>query len=192
MLVVTGRKTCNSWFTYSTRKDPKDIGAPLAPVTDEELDDLERLPRDYDKEFHDSLFHTYICECLAFIVAHIPGRDPLRIAITYQYKPRRIDTPYFIDAWEDNDNEDSRELVLVHLDKHAKSIKKCAVWRPLPRLDNHEERGDSSPNMSTIRWCSAQAKSGMFSDTSNDESDVEDSASDDDCSDDDDDESEGL
>ena len=161
------------------------MGPPPVPLTDEELDDHERLPRDYDKELHDNNFITYICECIAFIVAHIPGRDALRVAITYQYKPRRLETPYFIDAWEDMDNDEARELTLVHLDMHAKSIKKCAVWRPLPRLEDYEERGDST-STSTIRWCSTQAKSGMFADTSGDYSSGEDSADDGDFPDDDD------
>ena len=119
--VSTCRKTCNSWSSYSTHRDRKDIGPPPGPLTDEELDDHERLPRDYDKELHDNIFITYICECLPLIVANIHGRDPLRFAITYQYKPRRLETPYFIDTWEDMDNDEVRELNLVHLDMHAKS-----------------------------------------------------------------------
>ncbi len=184
-LVCTGRKTCNSWFSYFTRKDGKDIGPPPVPLTDEELDDQERLPRDYDKELHDSLFTTNICECLAFVVANLPGRDPLRIAVTYLYKPRRLETPYFIDAWEDRDDDEARELTLVHLEKHAKNLKKCAVWRPSPRLEDWEERGYNTPP-TTIRWCSTPAKSGMFADTSQYDSDGEDSADGGDASDDDD------
>ena len=184
-LVSTGRKTCNSWFSYSTHKDRKDISPPPVPLTDEELDDQERLPRDYDKEVHDNLFTTNICECLAFVVAHIPGRDPLRIAVTYLYKPRRLQTPYFIDAWEDRDDDEARELTIVHLDKHAKSLKKCAVWRPSTRLEDMEDRGDNTPP-TTIRWCSTPAKSGMFADTSQYDSDGEDSEDGGDASDDDD------
>ncbi len=108
--------------SYSSHRDRKDIGPSHIPLTDEELDDHERLSRDYDKELYDNIFITYLCECLAFIVAHIPRRDPLRMAIAYQYKPLRLETPYFIDAWEYMVYNEARELTLVHLDIHAKSI----------------------------------------------------------------------
>ncbi len=110
----------------------------------------------------------------------------MRIAVTYLYKPRRLETPYFIDAWEDMDDEDeARELTLVHLDKHAKSLKKCAVWRPSPRLEEWEHREDNTPP-TTIRWCSIPAKSGMFADTSQYVSDGENSKDGGDANDDDD------
>jgi hypothetical protein len=35
-----------------------------------------------------------------------------------------LETPYFTDAWEDNDDEEARKLSLVPLDKHAESMKK--------------------------------------------------------------------
>jgi len=189
--VFTGRRTCNSWFAYSIPKKPKDVGTPPSPLSDEELDDYDRLPRDYDKEVHDNLFHNYICECLLFIIAIIPGRDPLRLVVTNRYKPRRLHTPYFIDAWEENDNEEACELELVHLDKYAKSIKKCAVWRPQPRLEEYEEREGPSASPSKIRWCTTHAKSGIFTDTADDYSNGHDSSDDNYSSDDDDDDNEG-
>ncbi len=73
-LVFTGRRTYNSWFAYSIPKKPKDVGTPLFPLSDEELDDYDRLPRDYDKEVHDNLFRSYICECMLFIIAIIQAR----------------------------------------------------------------------------------------------------------------------
>ena len=51
-LTFTGRRTCNSWFAYSIHKKPKDVGTPHFPLSDEKLDDYDRLPRDYDKEVH--------------------------------------------------------------------------------------------------------------------------------------------
>jgi len=163
--MIIGRRTSNAWFAYSSPKDRKDIGPPPLPLSDEELADYERLPRDYDKEVHDNLYHTYICHCQSFVVVHIPNQDPLRLALVYRYNPRRLQTPYFIDAWEDNDNEDARELVLVHLDKYANHIKKCAVWRPQPLPlddDNAIEPQASSTSTSKIRWSTTNAKSGMF------------------------------
>jgi len=71
--VSTGRRTCNSWFAYSARKDRKDIGPPPDILSIEEMEDYERLPRDYDKEVHDNLYHAHICECFVFVIAHIPG-----------------------------------------------------------------------------------------------------------------------
>jgi len=131
---------------------------PIEP-TDEELGDYDRLPRDYDKELHDHKFDTFVCECLSFIVVVIPGRHPLRIAWTNQYKPRRLETPFFIDAWEDRDDDDAREPTIVDLDKHGKTMKKLSVWRPRPLGDD-----DEGPPNFKIRWCTIHAKSGMFND----------------------------
>jgi len=105
-----------------------------------------------------------------FIIAVIPGRDHLRLAVTNRYKPRMLQTLYFIDAWEDNDNEDACELELVPLDKYAKSIKHCAAWRPQPQIQDHEERKGPSASTSTIRWCTTHEKSGIFTDTADDDS----------------------
>jgi len=148
------------------------------------LEDYERLPRDYDKEVHDNLYHTHICECFVFVIVHIPGRDPLRLVATNRWTPRRLETPYFIDAWEDNDNDDAQDFVLVNLDKHAGSIKKCAVWRPKPPLEN-ETREGSSLDTPKIRWSTTHAKSEMFEDPCDDDSDEDDFGVDNDFSDDD-------
>jgi hypothetical protein len=66
---------------------------PIAHI-DEDLGDYDRLPRNYDKELHDHKYDTYVCECVSFIVAVIPDRHSLRLAWTYQYKPRRLETPF--------------------------------------------------------------------------------------------------
>ncbi len=75
---------------YSTPKDRKDISPPPVVLSDVELANYEGLPRDYDKEVHDNMYHTYICECISFVVVHIPKRDPLRLAQVYRYKPRSL------------------------------------------------------------------------------------------------------
>ncbi len=74
--IIIGRKTCNSWFMYSTPKDRKDIGPPPVVLSDAELAHYEGLPRDYDKEVHDNMYQTYICEGISFVVVHFPERDP--------------------------------------------------------------------------------------------------------------------
>jgi hypothetical protein len=184
---------------YSTPKDRKDIGPPPVVLSDAELADYEGLPGDYDKEVHDNMYQTYICECISFVVVHFPERDPLRLAQVYRYKPRRLQTPYFIDAWEDNEREDARELALFHLDMYAKDIKKCAMWRPdplpLPQdIDITYDPEASNNSTSKIKWSTTHAKSGMFAaddadDNVDDDTDEEDFDSDDVFTDDDDNES---
>ncbi len=152
---------------------------PIAP-SDEEMGDYDRLPRNYDKELHDHKYDTYVCECVSFIVAVIPGRHPLRLAWTNQYKPRRLETPFFIDAWEDNYEDDAVEPVLVDLDKHCKTMKKLSLWRPRP-LGDDGVKGPPTAGNFKIRWSTIHAKSRMFNDINMATSDFDhESSSDDD------------
>jgi hypothetical protein len=159
-----------------------------------ELADYEGLPRDYGKELHDIMYHTHICECVSFVVVHFRKRDSFRLAQVYRYKLQRLHTPYFIDAWEDDDHEGARELAFVHLDKHAKDMKKCAVWRldplPLPEDFDITSLQASSNSTAKIRWSTTHAKSCMFEanddDIVDDDSDGEDFDGDDVLTDDDD------
>ena len=141
-----------------------------------------------------NMYHTYICECVSFVVVHYLERDPLCLAQIYRYKPRRLQTPYFIDAWEDDDHANARELVFVHLDKHAKYIQKFAVWRPdplpLPEDLDITSLQASSNSTAEIRCSTTHAKFGMFEadddDVVDDDSDGEDFDGDDVFTDDDD------
>ena len=68
-----------------------------------------------------------------------------------------------MDAWEDNDEDDAVEPVLVDLDKHGKTMKKLFVWMPRP-LGDDDDKGPPTVGNFKIRWSTIHAKFGMFND----------------------------
>jgi len=94
------------------------------------LDSLESVPRDYDKNLHDHHSHTFVCECVTFLIAHIPNREPLRLVLADRYEPRRIETPRWIDAWEELDNYKYVTSLLIKFDSIYSTMKKVSVFRP--------------------------------------------------------------
>ena len=93
LIVCVGRKTCNSWFTYSFESE--NVNACEAPSITSQLvlDSLESVPWDYDKDLHGHHNHTFICECVNFLIANILNREPLKLLLVDRYEPRRIETP---------------------------------------------------------------------------------------------------
>ena len=123
-----------------------------------DLDSLEFLPRDYDKALHDHLKHTFICECISFIIAIIPDRDPLRLVFVHRYEPSRIQTPRWIDAWEQYGEELEYTSGLIDLDRISSSMKKLSVFNPPPLREDHVTA------LHVLKWSTIHAQSGMFDD----------------------------
>jgi hypothetical protein len=132
-----------------------DLEAPSMP-SQEELDSLDDIPRDNDKEMHDHHMHTLVCECMTFILAYIPHRDPLRLAFVQRYEPTRLETPRWVDAWEELDNDECCTDALIDLDAVSSKMKKVCVFRNRPVEDN-----DGS-TLYTLRWSTIHAQSGIF------------------------------
>jgi len=105
LIVCVGRRTCNSWFAYFIERENVNTCETPSITSQLVLDSLESAPRDYDKDLHDHHNHTFRCECVTFLIAHIPKREPLRLVLVDRYEPRRIETPRWIDAWEELDND---------------------------------------------------------------------------------------
>jgi len=121
-----------------------------------EMDSLDNIPRDYDKAIHDHQNHTLVCECMTFILAHIPHRDPLRLLFVYRYEPVRMETPRWVDAWEELDTYEYRTNVLVDLESIYSTMKKVSVFRNRP-LEN-----DDGSTVFALQWATIHAQSGMF------------------------------
>ena len=120
----------------------------------DELDYLESIPRDYDKDLHDTCNHTFVCECVSFVIAlRSDGRDPLRLAYVHQYEPQRMETPRWIDAWHSLDTSDSFQGLLIDIDSIHSTIKKLSVYRPKIQVLG---------TVHAIRWATIHAQSGMF------------------------------
>ena len=124
-----------------------------------ELDALDFIPRDYDKDMHDHLKHTFVCECISFTIAHIPNREPLRLVFVDRYEPRRMETPRWVDAWEEFDCDEYYTPILIDLDAISSTMKKVSVYRPRPL------GGDGDSTLYALRWATIHAQSGFFNDT---------------------------
>ena len=73
---------------------------------------------------HDTFNHTFVCECVPFIIAHrSDGSDPLeRLAYVHHYEPERMETPRWIDARHSLDTADSFQTLLIDLDSIQSTI----------------------------------------------------------------------
>ena len=62
MVDSIGRRTCNSWFIYSLGRGDLDDSEVPSMSSQTEMDSLDNIPRDYDKEIHDHHNHALACE----------------------------------------------------------------------------------------------------------------------------------
>ena len=157
LIVCVGRKTCNFWFAYSVERENVNACEAHSVTSQLVLDSLEFVPRDYDKDLHDHHNHTVICECVTFLIAHIPNREPLRLVLVDRYEPRRIETPRWIDAWEKLDDDENVTSLLINFDAILPTMKKVSVFRP------RELEGEQDA-LYALRWATIHALSGMFDD----------------------------
>ena len=132
-----------------------ELEALLMP-SQEQLESLELCPPDYDKDIHDFYKHTYIGECVSFVIASIPEREPLRLAYVHLYEPRRIETPRWIDAWESMDTDEDFTPILIDLDPIELTMQKLSVYRPRP-VGNED-----GTTLYSMRWSTIHAQSGIF------------------------------
>ena len=93
---------------------------------------------------------------MSFVLAHIEGRDPLRLAFVHLYEPNRVKTPRWIDAWESLDTVDDFRPTLMDLDRFHSTMKKLSVYRPRPL------KGDDGSTLYGLRWATIHAQSGVF------------------------------
>ena len=94
---------------------------------------------------------------MTFLIAHIPNREPLRLVLVDRYEPRRIETPRWIDAWEELDNDGNVTSLLINFDAISPTMKKVSVYRP------REFEGDQDA-LYALRWATIHVVSGMFDD----------------------------
>ena len=121
-----------------------------------DLDSVDVFPRDYDKDLQDHLKHTFVCECISFIIVLIPHRDPLRLVYVDRFEPKRIETPRWIDAWEEYGYELNYTSCIIDLDRISSSMKKLSVFRHPPIQE------DDGTTFYALKWATIHAQSGMF------------------------------